>query len=134
MDKREILIKNIIEKYNKNTIKSLNKIDLEKPAKENEDPFFIEFKKEIDKYIFQKENKKYFKKDKNLNIEKNNQVNYELISEYDEIIDKKIIDKIIIFTKEILKKINISFIYNKKIELKEIIFENIKKKIIDFEL
>lgn len=134
MNKKEALIKNIIEKYNQNNLNSKYKINLEKPAKGLEEPFLIELKKEINIYMFEKKNKKYVKNEEFLDLKEDNKKNNKLTYDDDETIDINIIDKVIIFTKKILNKININFIYNKKIELKEIIFNNIKNKLIDFKL
>jgi hypothetical protein len=132
MKSREELIKNIIEKYQKDNSDNPEKVFLEKPAIENKDPFFLELKKEIDESIFKKENKKHNKNKKEIIIEKSKE--NEKFHVKDETLDKKIIDKIETVTKKIIKIINIDLFTYKTVELRELIFEVILKDLVDFKL
>jgi hypothetical protein len=136
MNQREKLIKNIIENYNKKNSNNPEKIYLEKPAKDNKDPFFIEFKKEINKSIYTKEKKKHKKSNKEIDNEdfKNElENNSENVLNNDRL-DKDIIDKIKIKTKEILKVITINLFLYKKDKLQEMIFNIIIKDYNDINL
>lgn len=121
MKTREKLIKNIIDNYNKQNSDSTEKTYLEKPAKDIEDPFLKEFKKEINESILKKENEKHQKIIETTDLD--NLENDELNSINNEQLDNYIINKIKIKTKEILNIINIGFFTNKKSELKKMIFD-----------
>ena len=127
MKKREKLIKNIINKYNKKNSNNSEKTLLEKPAKDNEDPFLKEFKIEINKSIHKKENEKHQNKAEGADI--SNFENHESLSENTDLFDKEIINKIKIKTKEILKIINIRLFLKKKTELNKMIYDNILNNI-----
>ena len=135
MGKREELIKNIIDNYNKINNNNPEKIYLEKPAKDNEDPFLKEFKKEINKSIFNKKNEKHQKTTKitdSDNLEDNELDSANSVNKVG--LDKETINKIKVKIKEILKIINIGFFIYKKAELKKVIFDNIINNFIDINL
>ena len=135
MNIKEKIKKIIIEEYNAKNISNPKKIDLEKPAQENEDPFFADFRNEI-KIASQEYKEDFIKSKRQEDPEFIEQL--EEVQEFDEkeeqAIDKKIMDMIEKKVLGILKHFNMGLYKYKKQDLKNIIITDMLENEINLDL
>lgn len=133
MDKEEIK-KKILEVYNKINENNPDKLDIEKAAKNNPDPSIKEF---LDEF-----NQSYFKKDIDVildKVEKKEEIKekeetLEPEDLEDPVINKMILEKIEKKVQAILNDMNLELYKNKKIDLENVLINDVIENIIDVEI